>query len=253
MKDLTILIPIRVESIVRLENLLAVVRYLSQNFEASIVILEANKYDNKVLSSMLPNSVKHIFVEDRDPIFYRTRYINKMALNVTTDYLAVWDADVVIPPKQVEKAMDALRTNCCDIAYPYDGRFLDTSNLIREMYLENGDIAILDKFCNMMTAPYGDNMRGGAFLANTQKYREAGMENLNFYGWGPEDWERYERWKNLEYRIQTIHGVLFHLSHPRDINGNHNSLQQKIRCYYAKDITCFSSTQEIMQRKGQKL
>lgn len=73
------------------------------------------------------------------------------------------------------------------------------------------------------------------------------MENENFYGWGPEDWERIERWKNLGYRIKTIDGVLFHLIHPRDMNGKHNSEGQRKITTQEKDKICFSSAEEIRQ------
>ena len=92
-----------------------------------------------------------------------------------------------------------------------------------------------------MSLPYGTDMRGGAFLANREAYIKAGMENENFYGWGPEDWERIERWKNLGYRIKTIDGVLFHLTHPRDMNGKHNSEGQRKITTQEKDKICFSS------------
>lgn len=58
-----------------------------------------------------------------------------------------------------------------------------------------------------MLSPYGNGMRGGAFLAKTVQYKNAGMENLNFYGWGPEDWERYERWMNLGYKVGNVEEV----------------------------------------------
>lgn len=109
---------------------------------------------------------------------------------------------------------------------------------------------MLEDFKKMMFAPYGPGMRGGAFLVNARAYRASGMENLNFYGWGPEDWERYERWSNLGYRIGYAKGCLFHLSHPRDLNGYHNSSQQKMFSYYVKDTTLFSSKEEIQKRMG---
>lgn len=248
MKDLTVLIPIRVENLMRLENVLGVVNYLVTNFDLNIVVLEANKYDTGILRSVLPSKVNHIFMEDKDPIFYRTKYINKMACVVKTPFLAVWDADVVFPVAHVEQALDSLRSGVYDVAFPYSGTFLDTTELIREMYLKEKKLDILEGLRGMMKPIYGTNMKGGAFLANTEKYRAAGMENLAFYGWGPEDWERYERWKNLGYRIKIVDGVLFHLSHPRDMNGTHNNPEQKKLSFYEKDITCYSSADEIRRR-----
>lgn len=248
MTNLTVLIPVRIESLVRLENLMAVIGYLRGCFDLNIVVTEADKYNNGVLNAMLPKSVEHIFVEDHDPVFYRTKYINDMARNATTKYIAVWDTDVVFPTWQVNAAFELLGSGSCDVAFPYNGTFLDTSKIIRQMYIEKGDIRILEELSDMMTTPYGTDMRGGAFLANTRRYREAGMENERFYGWGPEDWERVERWKNLGYIMKTIGGPLFHLSHPRDMNGTHNNPEQKKYTFYEKDITKSSSAQEIKAR-----
>lgn len=253
MRDLTVLIPVRVDSLVRLENVLAVIRYLYRYFDVNLMVLEADRYDNGILRSLLPQDVAYIFVSDTDPVFYRTKYINQMAMNATSDYLAVWDADVIFSPSQVYEALVSLRSGKYEVCYPYDGLFLDTSKLIREFYLENGDVAVLEDFKKMMFAPYGPGMRGGAFLVNARAYRASGMENLNFYGWGPEDWERYERWSNLGYRIGYAKGCLFHLSHPRDLNGYHNSSQQKMFSYYVKDTTLFSSKGEIQKRMGLQL
>lgn len=167
MKDLTVLFPVRIESIIRLENMMTVAKYLLSNFDLQIIVLEADKFNNHILEAMMPKEITHLFVEDCDPVFYRTKYINTMARQVTTPYLAVWDTDVVLPVLQVYEALEMLRNDECDIAFPYDGTFLDTSKLIRQMYVETGDIHILEELQEFMSKPYGANMRGSAFLAET--------------------------------------------------------------------------------------
>jgi hypothetical protein len=52
------------------------------------------------------------------------------------------------------------------------------------------------------------------------------MENEHFYGWGPEDYERYERWVNLNLKVYNAPGCMYHLSHPRDVNGKFSSQLQ---------------------------
>lgn len=250
MTDLTVLIPVRIDSVVRLENIIAVVKYLMSSFDAHVIVIEADKYNNHILKAVLPKKVFCYFVDDCDPVFYRTRLINDFARNVTSRYIAIWDADVVVPAVQVQKSLEMLRQGVCDIVYPYDGTFLDTSEIIRQIYIEANDIGILQELQGMMCAPYGTKMRGGAFIANTDIYRAAGMENERFYGWGPEDWERVERWKNLGYRIKTVDGVLFHLSHPRDMNGMHNNPEQKRYTFKEKSIIMYSSAEEIKARMG---
>ena len=81
-----------------------------------------------------------------------------------------------------------------------------------------------------MQTMYGPKSVGGAFMANRMKYIEAGMENENYYGWGLEDHERYQRWKKLEYRTHKVDGPLFHLSHGRGTNSRyHNPMQANIK------------------------
>jgi len=248
LKDLTILIPVRIESIIRLENLQAVIKYLTKYFDVNIYVLEASVYNNGILKSILPQQIKYKYIKDLDPVFYRTKYINMMASCVQTKYLAIWDADVVFPINQVLEALELLRSGIYSFSFPYDGRFLDTSQIIREIFIEYEDIELLQSLHNYMTLPYGNNMKGGAFFANTEKYRESGLENLRFYGWGPEDWERHERWLNFGHTMKSVKGVLFHLSHPRDMNGMHNSVQQKSYTFYEKDLTRYSSKEELKSR-----
>lgn len=69
MRDLTVLIPVRVDSLVRLENVLAVIRYLYRYFDVNLMVLEADRYDNGILRSLLPKDVAYIFVPDTDPVF----------------------------------------------------------------------------------------------------------------------------------------------------------------------------------------
>ena len=64
---------------------------------------------------------------------------------------------------------------------------------------------------------------GGAVFAKTAKYIGAGMDNEAFYGWGLEDGERHYRWLEFGYKIYRHEDCLFHLSHPRDLNGSFRS------------------------------
>ena len=55
--DVTFLIPVRIDSIVRLENLLEVVNYILNFFNTRVFVLEADSYDNNILRSLLPKEV----------------------------------------------------------------------------------------------------------------------------------------------------------------------------------------------------
>jgi len=245
-KDMTFLIPIRVDSIVRLENLILSVQTLQKNFNTHITVLEAANYSNGIIAKMLGIQVEYLFVEDKDPVFYRTKYLNIMTRQSFTPYVGIWDADVIIPKEQILDSIEKLRQGV-EIAYPYDGHFYDTSNVIRELYTQNKSIKFLERNKDKMSLIYGSNMKGGAMFVNREAYIKAGMENERFYGWGPEDFERYERWKILDLKIYRSEGPLFHLTHSRGSNSTFRSMEQSINTNKELSITRFSSKVELLR------
>lgn len=244
--DVTFLIPVRLDSIVRLENLLEVVNCVWKVFHTRLFVLEADSYDNKILRSLLPKEVEFLFVKDDDPVFHRTKYLNMMLESVQTAFLSIWDADVLIAPGQIVQSVDSLRKDIVDVSFPYDGTFLDTTSILRKMYMVSHNMDFLFENVERMVLPYGKNMGGGAIFVNTARYREAGGENELFYGWGPEDWERIERWKRMGLRINRMDGPLFHLSHPRDQNGKHRSDIQRQSSMMILENTIMSNRKELM-------
>lgn len=201
--DFTFLIPIRIDSIIRLENLLMTVDYIRRNFDTHIIILHASRYENAFIPKLLNMSsgnIRYLFVEDHDNVFYRTKYLNQMTEMTTTPYEGIWDTDVIIDKAQITEAVTKLREHF-DVVYPFDGHAYETSDIIREEYFKHRDLRILKRNKPKMGLLYGSNLKGGAMFVNRESYKNAGMENESFYGWGPEDWERYERWKILGLKI----------------------------------------------------
>ena len=244
--DVTFLIPVRLDSVVRLENTIAVVSFLHKNFNTTIMVLEASPYDNGILKKMVNNKIKYDHYKDFDAVFHRTKYNNIMTEKVKTPILGLWDADVISDCKQIIESINKLRIDEADIAFPYDGHFLDVSMIIRNLYLRKRSINLLHKYREWMDLKYGPDLKGGAVFSNLNKYIQAGMENEDFYGWGNEDYERHFRWKNLKYRIYRSEGPLYHLSHPRDINGQYRSAQQQKTSVNLVQKTIASSAGEIL-------
>ena len=246
LKDVTFLIPVKIDSVIRIENLLATIRNITCHFNTNVIVIEVARYNNRVLPKLLNRKIQYIFEDDNDPIFYRTKYLNLIANKIKTTFLAVWDADIIIDKNQIKDSVVKLRDENLDIVYPYDGRFYDTSPIIRELFLRRKKNSLLHKNISRMSLPYGNHHKGGAFIANTESYKKAGMENVNFYGWGPEDFERFERWKNMNYKIYFTPGALYHLTHPRDINGKFNSKFQMNAANTTLIQTRNSSKEEIL-------
>ena len=252
---MTFMIPVRFDSIIRLENLVLSVNYICRNFNTNIIVLQAAKYDNGYVKKLLGNKVTYRFIEDFDNVFYRTKYLNYMTLMTNTPYISIWDADVVIPKEQLVKAVDELDKGA-DVVYPYDGHFYDTTSIIRELYLTHPSIKILERNRDKMYMRYGNKMTGGAIFVNRDAYISSGMENVDFYGWGPEDGERYMRWEKLGCKISVIKGHLFHLTHERGNDSKFRSFNQMLATNMELAKLCKSSKEEILddvKKRGLKM
>lgn len=226
LRDVTVIMPLRIDSINRLENTMVVVDFILENFETQIKILEASNRDTGILRSLLPEEVDYSFKEDLDDVFHRTKYINELASQCETSFISLWDTDVVVPPGQVEAALRLLRNRKAHFVTPFQGGFLDTSYLLRDLYIQSRDIGLLKKHQGKMEKMYLPNPVGGVFFAHRPTYMESGMENERFYGWGREDGDRVNRWRILGYTHQHIDGPLFHLTHERGINSRFHGPNQ---------------------------
>lgn len=228
--DVTFIIPLRIDTVNRLENTLVIVDFLLENFNSRVSILEASHRDTGLLCKLLPEVVDYRYMEDSDAIFHRTKYINILARICETPFISLWDTDVIIPTGQINETMKLLRDGNVDFVTPFQDKFLDTSDILRDLYIQTRDLGILEKHQGKMKGLYNPNPVGGVFFADRQSYADAGMENEKFYGWGREDGDRANRWKILGYRHQHVNGPLFHLSHERGVNSSfHSPIQNDIK------------------------
>jgi len=226
LSNLTFIIPLRIDSIDRLENLLFATNYILKHFQTNVIVWEADERNTMLLQKLLNPEVKHIFHTDYDPIFYRTKHINTIVKTVDTPYIAIWDADVVVPKEQILASIKLLSQDKADFVYPYKDIMLNVPACVKNIYAKTEDISILEKYSSGFHSMYGPKALGGGFIVNRLKYIEAGMENENYYGWGLEDGERYHRWLRLNYKVVSTDGVLFHLDHSRGVNSIFHSNDQ---------------------------
>jgi len=247
--DTTFIIPIRLDTVVRLENLLLCVDYLQERFNTQIIVLEAAPYNNGLIQNLLKDQISYQFVEDKDPVYHRTKYLNQMTMSVKTDFIGIWDADVIVAHEQIMDSLQNLRQNLCDIAYPYDGDFLETSDILRNHYVVHRDLEFLKANRGKMKPMYHVEgvigALGGAIFARTDKYRLSGMDNEAFYGWGLEDGERYYRWLSFDFKIYRSEGCLFHLTHTRDYDW---SKSQRRKSRHEMDEVVNYTKEELYER-----
>lgn len=142
--QVSFLLPIRIDSDERLENLQLVTSYLYHYFDTEVIVMEAdvtNKVDAEKLS---PNVVYH-FVEDCNPLFRRTHYNNKMIALSKTPYICLYDTDVILSTNNIVKAVEALRQKKCVVSYPYGGCFIGVDILMKSVFGKTLDVEFFER------------------------------------------------------------------------------------------------------------
>lgn len=212
--DLTITIPVRIDSPDRLRNLITCTNILARHTNARVIV----GMDN-------PESIRHLIhsrievAEISDPpdsVFHRTRILNELAQLTDSDFIANLDCDVVVPAHQWIESLHQLRVNRYEMVYPYDGLMIGVP-FGYHPWLERGDYTSLP--LARQDVMHATSL-GGCVIWNREAFMVAGMENEHLISWGFDDDERYARAQKLGLQIHRVDGCLYHLNHHRGVDSS---------------------------------
>lgn len=215
--NLTVGIPVRIDSKQRVRNLEILIGFLRNKIKTNILIIEEG-YTSQIPES-IKKDVQFVFVPQEQELFHRTKYINQMLSLTNTVFFACWDTDVLISEKQLEEAMHHLVQEEYDFVLPYNGLVRKVGTHLADIIHDYQCFSILYSLKDMMTPFYGFHSMGGVYIVNVSKYKSIGGENEDFICWGPEDIERIKRAENFHLKIYRCKGEAFHLEHPKGVNS----------------------------------
>ena len=104
LKSCTFIIPVRIESEDRIRNIITVLCYLLDNFDAKVILKEVDQepiFEEELLPQIteyVGDSIKnltHVFEQSNDPVFYRMQILNEMIDMADTSVIANYDGDVL--------------------------------------------------------------------------------------------------------------------------------------------------------------
>ncbi|TAL64893.1 MAG: hypothetical protein EPN88_10345 [Bacteroidetes bacterium] len=210
--------PLRIDSECRKENADASISFILSHFETTIIVVEGDLTRN-YYPDFKTRAFHYEFLKDTRLFFHKTRYINRLIELTVTPFIAVWDADAIVPVEQILESAEVLRMGETVMSIPYDGRVFICDQYLSDLFRSHPKIELFLKLAPSLPLMYGYHSTGGAFMADNQKYLETGGENENFHGWGPEDAERVKRLEIMNLPIHNSEGPLFHFWHPRGQNS----------------------------------
>lgn len=213
----TFIIPVRIESMDRAFNLRYVLGYLTRNLKTNIIVYESgpDKIADSIVNSVNPIfcKIQYHYEKTDSPCFHRTLLLNKMLNMCKTEVVINYDADIILKPETYLTAYNEC-LNGWDLIYPY---FKGNSQymVFRPGYNDDltQDISVRHELRN---SEYGHCQ----FFKRTS-YISGGMENQNFKSYGPEDYERGERFIKLGYKVKWLDNhYVYHLEHERTPNSS---------------------------------
>ena len=230
LKDTTFIIPICIESVDRMRNVITTLCYLLDNFDTKVIVKEVDSqsvFQEQALPQITEyvedgiENLVHVFEkkDELDPTFYRQRHINEMLNMVETEITANYDCDVLLPFKTYTEAQNFIMFQGYDVIYPYgqgpwQKKVYATDEMVSEFLSNDCQFSYLEKKVEI------DNAESGHVqFIRTSSYREAGMENENFKAYAPEDKERLHRFTTLGYNVGRIENWVYHLEHSRGDNS----------------------------------
>ena len=252
----TFMIPVKIDSDVRYQNLRTVLNYLNSNFKTNVLIVEndnVSKLDYLEKYSENTN-LKHKLLNEE--IFHRTKYLNHMINSSKTEIVVNYDADVLLEVDTIREAVAAILFNKSDFVYPYeygDAQVMVNCDSEMEDHIKNNNFKQIREHKNNKLHT---SRVGHALFARKSTYIDCFMENENFISWGPEDQERAYRFEKLGKSVGWLKGhYVYHLEHPRgkDSSGQNemftknNQLWYKIKGLHKSDLFLYYRNQDYLK------
>lgn len=230
LKDTTFIIPLRIDHEDRLINANITLNYLTKHFDTNIILLEdGEKSHYKEFNVENDTNIKYIFIENKEEIFYRTKYLNIMLKQVKTPVVVNYDIDILLPLESYIIAQHMIINENYDVIYPFSNPpgvyYIDQK--YKDLIKPNYDLKCYDKIkeiINKVQIQYSNDENkknekndendekkevfneaglGFCIFFNTNTYLLFGGENEEFYGWGPEDQERAYRFFCMNAKINS--------------------------------------------------
>lgn len=271
LSEATFIIPIRLESPDRIRNVILSIAYILHHFKTTVMVAEADVESvfkavalpelAKIVDQESSNNLIHFFYKEDLKLmpFRRTFLLNEMLCQSTTKITINYDCDVLFPVQSYVQAYNMCLNSEQDLVYPYGKgqyqrmvNFSDISHAYR--FVETGfDLSILDGCSSPWNAEYGF-----AQFFKTDAYINGYMENENFIAYGPEDYERFNRWTKLGYNVSRVEGgMIYHMEHVRSFNSNtqnpfiaaNDNLKDKLASMTKEQLVQYYETQQYYRER----
>ena len=230
MDDLSFIIPIRVDSEDRINNCLAIVRFITTHFPgAEIQLIEQDTVTKTAQVIAAYPMVRHDF-ELNAARFNKARAVNKGVLNTARALICMCDSDILLHPDAIHRACTILRKKRGRIVIPHNRIFMDISGTMKSEMVAGYDLDRYGRIRRFSDVPRRSDVtardcNGGIFLAERETLLLGGGLNAKMVSYGWEDTEFIRRFDRLGYYTTMLPAYnLVHLDHHRGADSRINEM-----------------------------
>jgi len=213
--DCAIVIPIGIDSLDRLENLLHVLKHV-RAVTSIPVYLKCRPVDVTYIAPLTnPHDNIHMLLTSHvraEPAFWKTKMISEAYTEIPENIIMMLDADVILRPEDLIESFEWIRKGEAQVVYPYSGHFTFLGPDNKEMV----HTGVLWRKAGR-GGPSRKTMKGsvgGSFVLSKSDFHKVGMD-LNLIKWGPEDRKFYKACIDAGLTVKRTAHELFHLDHSR--------------------------------------
>ena len=237
--DVDVVIPVRIDSPDRLENLDTVLSYFDASFHGHRIAVLEHAATPEARACAAAHGADYHFIESRG-CFHKSRIFNLGVALADRPYVLLYDCDVLLPPAALVEARRQLAEDRLDFVYPYNGILLQ---LPRERLRDHGitPSSLLQQLPACVTdrhvaLPPGveflhgtsaEPSAGAALMAVRRRLVLAGGFNENIVSYGCEDTELATRLRILGERVAWLGDYsAYHVSHRRGTDSHYNNFHR---------------------------
>lgn len=199
-----ILLPVRIDQPLRLQNLQRNIQFLKTHLDVEILVIEQDA------ETKIPNDIPNLFVRDGDT-FHKTRLFNLGVQQTNKSVCFFLDVDVLVDPKAYEMAYTKLMNNQADVCLLYKRNAREYVEVDPELLKDSPCETWMDKLRELRGIPA--KCEGGIVAFRRSSYLDIGGFNEYFIGYGSEDSEILLRSRRCGLRYEELPFSIYHQTH----------------------------------------
>ncbi len=231
MKSLTFVIPVRIDNANRWDNLLTCIKYLTQTFHESEIILVEDSQRSDCASLCNDCGIRYLFINNNSN-FSRSNAINQALKIATREYVMPFDLDILICEKQIRTSIRIMEKGNIHIILPHNFILIDVCDSLKSALAKSLNLKLVPRFRCMLFHRKKPDMNllcsgsGVAIFRRSLLIKIGGFnKKLRSYGW--EDTEVLKRASKLGiYYYYLCWGNIIHFHHERGPDSIQNELYE---------------------------